>query len=134
MKTKVFFFSLLMGLVMVGNVQSAYAEDFEIPENQTGPIILTQEGMLDGSDDRGVVIIPLEAYYQGETIFLDFTHNVGDVEVSVRNMTTGTGWSGTVDSADGMGQISIANGGAGSYVLTLETAYGDKYHGTFTID
>lgn len=35
MKTKVFFFSLLMGLVMVGNVRSAYAEDFEIPENQT---------------------------------------------------------------------------------------------------
>lgn len=134
MKTKVFFFSLLMGLVMVGNVQSAYAEDFEIPENQTGPIILTQEGMLDGSDDRGVVIIPLEAYYQGETIFLDFTHNVGNVQVSVRNMTTGTGWSGTVDSADGMGQISIANGGAGSYVLTLETAYGNRYHGTFTID
>lgn len=123
-----------MGLVMVGNVQSAYAEDFEIPENQTGPIILTQEGMIDGSDDRGVVIIPLEAYYQGETIFLDFTHNVGNVQVSVRNMTTGTGWSGTVDSADGMGQISIANGGAGSYVLTLETAYGDRYHGTFTID
>lgn len=27
MRTKVFFFSLLMGLVMVGNVQSAYAED-----------------------------------------------------------------------------------------------------------
>ena len=134
MRTKVFFFSLLMGLVMVGNVQSAYAEDFEIPENQTGPIILTQEGMIDGSDDRGVVIIPLEAYYQGETIFLDFTHNVGNVQVSVRNMTTGTGWSGTVDSADGMGQISIANGGAGSYVLTLETAYGDRYHGTFTID
>lgn len=134
MRTKVFFFSLLMGLVMVGNVQSAYAEDFEIPENQTGPIILTQEGMIDGSDDRGVVIIPLEAYYQGETIFLDFTHNVGNVQVSVGNMTAGTGWSGTVDSADGMGQISIANGGAGSYVLTLETAYGDRYHGTFTID
>lgn len=133
MKTKVFFFSLLMGLVMVGNVRSAYAEDFEIPENQTGPIILTQEGMIDVSDDRGVVIIPLEAYYQGETIFLDFTHNVGDVEVSVRNMTTGTGWSGTVDSADGMGQISIANGGAGSYVLTLETAYGDCFIGNFNL-
>lgn len=134
MRTKVFFFSLLMGLVMVGNVQSAYAEDFEIPENQTGPIILTQEGMIDVSDDRGVVVIPLEAYYQGETIFLDFTYNVGNVEVSVRNTTTGNCWSGTVNSADGMGEISIAGGGVGSYTLTLVTAYGDKYHGTFTID
>lgn len=133
MKTKVFFFSLLMELVMSSTIQ-VYAEDFEIPEQQTGPIILTEEGMLDGSDDRGVVIIPLAAYYQGETIFLDFTHNVGDVEVSVRNTTTGNSWSGTVDSADGMGEISISCGGAGSYTLTLVTAYGDKYHGTFTID
>lgn len=108
MKTKVFFFSLLMGLVMVGNVQSAYAEDFEIPENQTGPIILTQEGMLDGSDDRGVVIIPLEAYYQGETIFLDFTYNVGNVEVSVRNTTTGNCWSGTLIN-NGMIQLDDAD-------------------------
>lgn len=134
MKTKTFFFSLLMELVMVGNVQSAYAEDFEIPENQTGPIILTEEGMIDGSDDRGIVIIPLDAYYQGETIFLDFTHNVGNVQVSVRNTTTGNNWSGTVNSADGMGEISVVGGGAGSYTITLVTAYGDKYHGTFTID
>lgn len=126
MRTKVFFFSLLMGLVMVGN---AFAED-ENPIKK--PIVLTPEKGY--GDDRGVVIIPLEAYYQGETIFLDFTHNVGNVQVSVGNMTAGTGWSGTVDSADGMGQISIANGGAGSYVLTLETTYGDRYHGTFTID
>lgn len=129
MKTKVFFFSLLMGLVMVGNVRSAYAEDdppvkIEIPLG---------EGKDESYDDRSLAIIPLEAYYQGETIFLDFTHNVGDVEVSVRNMTTGTGWSGTVDSADGMGQISIANGGAGSYVLTLETAYGDCFIGNFNL-
>ncbi len=133
MRTKVFFFSLLMGLVMVGNVQSAYAEDFEIPENQTGPIILTEEGMIDGSDDRGVVIIPLEAYYQGETIFLDFTYNVGNVEVSVRNTTTGNCWSGTVNSADGMGEISISDGGAGSYSVEIITEYGECFTGNFRL-
>lgn len=135
MRTKVFFFSLLMGLVMVGSTLNVYAEEPKLPTQQTGPvIILTPEEILDGSDDRGIVIIPLEAYYQGETIFLDFTYNVGNVEVSVRNTTIGNSWSGTVDSADGMGEISIAGGGAGSYTLTLVTAYGDKYHGTFTID
>ena len=133
MKTKVFFFSLLMGLVMVGNVQSAYAEDFEIPENQTGPIILTQEGMIDVSDDRGVVIIPLEAYYQGETIFLDFTYNVGNVVVSVRNTTTGNCWSGTVNSADGMGEISISDGGVGSYTIEIVTEYGECFTGNFRL-
>ena len=125
MKTKVFFLSLLMGLVMVGN---AFAED-ENPIKK--PIVLTPEKGY--GDERGVVVIPLEAYYQGETIFLDFTHNVGNVQVSVRNMTTGNSWSGTVDSADGMGEINIAGGGTGSYTLTLVTAYGDRFTGNFNL-
>ena len=134
MKTKVFFFSLLMGLVMVGSTLNVYAEEPEIPTQHTGPvIILTPEEILDGSDDRGVVIIPLEAYYQGETIYLDFTYNVGRVQVSVRNTTTGNCWSGTVNSADGMGEISITGGGAGSYTLTLVTAYGDCFNGYFNL-
>lgn len=125
MKTKVFFLSLLMGLVMVGNT---FAED-ENPIKK--PIVLTPEKGY--GDERGVVVIPLEAYYQGETIFLDFTHNVGNVQVSVRNMTTGNSWSGTVDSADGMGEIIIAGGGTGSYTLTLVTAYGDRFTGNFNL-
>ena len=125
MRTKVFFFSLLMGLVMVGN---AFAED-ENPIKK--PIVLTPEKGY--GDERGVVIIPLEAYYQGETIFLDFTHNVGDVEVSVRNTTIGNNWSGTVDSADGMGEISIAGGGAGSYSVEIITEYGDCFVGDFEL-
>lgn len=125
MKTKVFFFSLLMGLVMVGN---AFAED-ENPIKK--PIVLTPEKGY--GDERGVVIIPLEAYYQGETIFLDFTYNVGNVEVSVRNTTTGNCWSGTVNSADGMGEISIAGGGVGSYTLTLVTEYGEHFIGSFNL-
>ncbi len=119
------FLSLLMGLVMVGN---AFAED-ENPIKK--PIVLTPEKGY--GDERGVVVIPLEAYYQGETIFLDFTHNVGNVQVSVRNMTTGNSWSGTVDSADGMGEINIAGGGTGSYTLTLVTAYGDRFTGNFNL-
>lgn len=125
MRTKVFFFSLLMGLVMVGN---AFAED-ENPIKK--PIVLTPEKGY--GDERGVVIIPLEAYYQGETIFLDFTYNVGNVEVSVRNTTTGNCWSGTVNSADGMGEISITGGGVGSYTLTLVTEYGDCFNGYFNL-
>ena len=124
-----------MGLVMVGSTLNVYAEEPKLPTQQTGPvIILTPEEILDGSDDRGIVIIPLEAYYQGETIYLDFTYNVGRVQVSVQNTTTGNRWSGTVNSADGMGEIHISGGGAGSYILTLVTAYGDKYYGTFTIN
>ena len=130
MRTKVFFFSLLMGLVMVGNVQSAYAEGDNNTTKIKIPLIETDG---DTYDDRSLTIIPLETYYQNGTIFLDFTYNVGNVEVSVRNTTTGNCWSGTVNSADGMGEISIADGGAGSYTLTLVTAYGDCFTGYFNL-
>jgi len=38
-----------------------------------------------------------------------------------------------VNSADGMGEIRIAGGGAGSYTLTLVTAYGDCFTGYFNL-
>lgn len=133
MKTKLFFFSLLMGLVMVGNVQYAYAEDKGESAPPVYPIPIGLGSHLDANDLRDIVIVPLEAYYQSGTIFLDFTHNVGDVEVSVRNTTTGNSWSRTVNSADGTAQISIANGGTGSYTLTLVTAYGDCFIGNFNL-
>ena len=136
MKTKVFFYSLMMGLVMVSSTLNVFAEEEKkkAPTQQSGPIILTEEGKIDVSDDRGVVVIPLAAYYQGETIYLDFTHNVGNVQVSVQNSTTGCHWTKTVNAADGMCEISIANGGAGHYTITLVTAYGDIYYGTFTMN
>lgn len=130
MRTKVFFFSLLMGLVMVGNVQSAYAEGDNNTTKIKIPLIETDG---DAYDDRSLTIIPLEAYYQNGTIYLDFTYNVGNVQISVRNKTTGNSWSGTVNSADGMGEISIFGGGAGSYTLTFATAYGDCFIGNFNL-
>lgn len=124
----------MMGLVMVSSTLNVFAEGNKKPVQQSGPIILTEEGKIDVSDHRGLVVIPLEAYYQGETIYLDFTHNVGNVQVSVQNTTTGHQWSKTVNAADGMCEISIDNGGTGNYTIILVTAYGDKYYGIFTTE
>lgn len=60
MRTKVFFFSLLMGLVMVGNVQSVYAEGDNNTTKIKIPLIETDG---DAYDDRSLTIIPLETYY-----------------------------------------------------------------------
>ena len=128
MKTKVFFYSLMMGLVMVSSTLNVFADDID------KPVIVFTGDYVDCDLDRGLIIIPLEAYYQGETIYLDFTHNVGNVLVSVQNTTTGHQWSKTVNAADGMNEISIADGGAGNYTITLVTAYGDKYYGIFTTE
>lgn len=128
MKTKVFFYSLMMGLVMVSSTLNVFAEDID------KPVIVFTGDYVDCDLDRGLVVIPLKAYYQGETIYLDFTHNVGNVQVSVQNTTTNHQWSKTVNAANGMCEVSFANGGTGNYTITLVTAYGDKYYGTFEIE
>lgn len=46
MRTKVFFFSLLMGLVMVGSTLNVYAEEPEIPTQHTGPVIIMKTAWL----------------------------------------------------------------------------------------
>ncbi len=132
MKTKVFFYSLMMGLVMVSSTLNVFAEEEKKkPVKIEIPMIEDQESAY---DDRGLVVIPLKAYYQGETIYLDFTHNVGNVQVSVQNTTTNHQWSKTVNAANGMCEVSFANGGTGNYTITLVTAYGDKFYGIFTIE
>jgi hypothetical protein len=55
------------------------------------------------------------------------------ISVAVVNGTTGQIWSTTTDISDGMGEICIANGGAGSYTVEIVTEYGECFVGDFEL-
>lgn len=95
------------------------------------PIILGEE--LKGGDARGGVTIPFTAYYQSGTIYISTSAEFSSITVDVVNETTGQVWNSTPNISDGMGEISIAGGGVGSYTLTLVTAYGDCFTGYFNL-
>lgn len=96
------------------------------------PIILGEE--LKGGDFRGVVAVPFAAYYQSGTIYISTSAEFSSITVDVVNETTGQVWYSTTDISDGMGEISIANGGAGSYSVEIVTEYDEIFYGTFTLD
>lgn len=116
-------------LFIVGNAQ-VMADDEEV---KTVPIPIITGDVLTGDDARDGGLVPFEAYYQGGTIYISTSAEFSSITIDVVNETTGQVWSTTTDISDGMGEISIANGGAGSYSVEIVTEYGECFVGDFEL-
>ena len=88
---------------------------------------------LTGSDARDGGVIPFTAYYQGGTIYISTSAEFSSITVDVVNETTGQVWNSTTDISDGMGEICITSGGAGSYSVEIVTEYGECFTGNLTL-
>lgn len=98
------------------------------------PIPLTTGSKATGSDYRGNVFVPFTAYYQNGTIYISTSAEFSSITVDVVNEATGQVWNSTTDISDGMGEICITSGGAGSYSVEIVTEYDEIFYGTFTLD
>lgn len=116
-------------LFVVGNV-SVMADDEEV---KTVPIPISTGNVLTGDDHRGVIFVPFTAYYQGGTIYISTSAEFSSITVDVVNETTGQVWNSTTDISDGMGEICITSGGAGSYSVEIVTEYGECFTGNLTL-
>lgn len=118
-------------LFTVGNSQvMAEGEKKEAP---SVPIPLITGGVVTGSNHRGCISVPFTAYYQGGTIYINTSAEFSSIAISVENETTHQAWNTTTDISDGMGEISISDGGAGSYTVEIVTEYGECFVGSFTL-
>lgn len=97
------------------------------------PIPLITSETFDGGNHRGVLDIPFTAYYQAGSINVNTSAELSVITLNVVNETTGQVWSVTTDVSDGMGEISIANGGTGSYTVEILTEYGECFTGSFRL-
>ena len=74
----------------------------------------------------------ITAYYQDGVVYLQFGYDMGNVDVTVTNETTGEMWQQTDDSA--FGSVSIAtSAAAGSYTISIVTDDGVCYSGSFAL-
>ena len=63
----------------------------------------------------------ITAYYQSGVIYLNFGSDMGEVDITVTNETTGEQWSQTDDSAFGATTITTSTD-AGDYTITIASA------------
>ena len=97
------------------------------------PVPIVNGELIQEGNHRTEIAIPFIAYYQGETIYVSTLGEFMTISVSVVNETTGGIWNSTTDISDGMGEISIAGGGAGSYTVEIITEYGECFTGSFRL-
>lgn len=115
-------------LLVVGNAQ-VMADDEEVKL----PILIGTGEVLTGDDARNGGVIPFTAYYQGSTIYISTSAEFSSITVDVVNETTGQVWNSTTDISDGMGEICVSDGGAGSYTVEIVTECGECFTGSFII-
>lgn len=83
---------------------------------------------------RSFVDIPLECYYVGfdSSVVIVFSEDIGIVDISIVNTSTGEVFFDTVDAKDGQYAVGIS-GEDGLYRITITTESGDEYEGEFSI-
>ena len=129
MKHKFQWILAVVCLLVVGNTQVMAGDEEEVKVS----IPISTGEVFTGSDQRGVLSIPFAVYYQGGTIYIGTSAEFSSITLTVENETTGQVWNSTTDISDGMGEISISDGGVGNYSVEIVTEYGECFTGSFTL-
>ena len=117
---KIFFLLFLT----CGILLSSAKEKKEIPIQKDPETKQEQRTPNFGSD--------IMAYYQDGAIYLQFAYDMGEVEITVTNETTGEMWQQTDDSAFGFVTIP-ASTNVGNYYITIVTDDASCYSGSFSL-
>lgn len=115
-------------LFVVSTVQVMADNNEEV---KTVSIPISTGNVLTGDDMREGIAVPFTAYYQGGTIYIGTSAEFSSITLTVENETTGQVWNSTTDISDGMGEICISDGDAGSYTVEIVTEYGECFVGRF---
>lgn len=97
------------------------------------PVPIVNGELIQEGNHRTDIAIPFTAYYQNGTIYISTSAEFSSITVDVVNETIGQVWNSTTDISDGMGEISIAGGAAGSYTVEIITEYGECFTGSFRL-
>lgn len=64
----------------------------------------------------------------------DITENLGKIDISVTNISTGEIWYDTINSKTDNQSILQISGSLGYYLIVYTTSSGDTIEGSFTIE
>lgn len=76
--------------------------------------------------------IPITGMYDDGRVILDFIEEIGTLNITVANQSTGEMYFDCCDSADGHFEMEIS-ASKGNYLLTIQTENGTTYYGEFTL-
>ena len=119
----------LLCTVISGNVKP---ENPEIPD-VAQPVPIRKETPEINRPRTPDYCSEISAYYQNGVIYLQFSEDLGCMDVQVINLSTGEQWNDGACSDSGMETVSVSSA-TGSYAITLTTDNGSTYSGEYTIE
>lgn len=81
---------------------------------------------------RTPAFIPITGLYDDGRVILDFIEEIGTLNITVANQSTGEMYFDYCDSADGHFEMEIS-ASKGNYLLTIQTENETTYYGEFTL-
>ncbi|MBQ8810877.1 MAG: hypothetical protein IJZ70_01010 [Bacteroidales bacterium] len=78
--------------------------------------------------------VPIECSYNSmlSAVLVNFLTDLGEVDIDVHNISTGTFVSGAWDSSNGVAIITLS-GESGSYMISIMAESGEEFIGTFEL-
>ena len=78
----------------------------------------------------------IQAYYNGmlSAVYTSVTFDLGEIDVTVTNCSTGEFWEDTFDSSISSQHLLQISGTSGFYEVTYTTERGDVYAGEFILE
>lgn len=118
--------ALLLPLFAFGMIAEDEKAIMKIPLEMTSEI----------KNVRGLVHESIICHYYGmmDAVVTTFCSDLGEVNLTVTNVTTGEVWSEILDSAQYPQPILSVSGSEGFYEITYITESGNIYEGTFIIE
>ena len=109
-----------------------------MPMRGDSPPECSQEIPIRQSGSHGSIrsLSEIQAYYNGmlSAVYTSVTFDLGEIDVTVTNCSTGEFWEDTFDSSSISQHLLPISSTPGLYEVTYTTSSGDLYEGTFVIE
>ena len=111
-----------------GFANNYYDED----KNETVEIIQDGYGDDPNKHARIPTYVPIICYYMQGNIYVTTLTDLGEIQISITCLETGSFWESINDSSLGTTCVP-ASSANGNYMVRIVTANGDMYYGYYTI-
>lgn len=110
-----------------------FAFDMNADESKNKVIPLKQK---QGTYLQRGMILPIEATFDGllSSIITSTSSDLGEVSLTVTNLSTGETWYDTFDSSSTPQAMTPISGASGYYEVVYVTVSGDMYEGSFILN
>ena len=124
---KTLFVLITLLLVGVGTIWST-------ENSESKNIIINKDTSKDLDKDRprDLIVVPVFCTYNNATLFFSFLEDLGELDIIVTNLSTGSTSIYEYDSAFGSVVFGVSSN-SGAYLIRIITESGDYYYGEYTL-